>query len=561
MDEHRLQLLLNRYFDQLLAGAERRELEEMLLAFPRARQLFWDSARTNALIRNWGEAEWGRQEASPEKLHRSPPGRWCGKAARQRAGLFRRLLVHWLLPACAAALVLFLGLAGYHEFVSGPGTAARPGIAVLTRISEEAWTDDRQVFQPGESLPPGWLRLDRGAVEIVFSRGARVVIEGPAEVQLVSENEMRLRSGKLRAHVPPPAHGFKVVAANFTVVDHGTDFGCIIGRGASEIHVFTGNVSWQPDAAGVPGRLLEKSQAIRFSNQRAQTIPADPAEFLSETELARLDEERQAARLAAWRKSSDWLRNNPATLVFFDFKRSPSDPGILPNLAAAAPPNSEASIIGCDTVNGRWLHKPALEFRRPNDCLRLNIPGEHPVLTFLAWIRVDGLAHRQQALAMTEDFRRGEIHWYLHRYGSLSLAEYINTNSPAHGWRDYQSPPIFNAQNYGTWAMIATVCDSKTGDIFHYYNGRPVGVGHARSQRFQVPFRLDTFEIGNWGVRYNDSRWSFIQWGNPADAVRNFHGRMDEFAIMDKALSPERIKALFRAGRPGETIFANARQN
>ena len=561
MDEQRLQLLLDRYFDQLLAANERKELELALLASSRAREMFWDAARTHALIRNWGEAEWGRQEALMEKLqpatpftHRSP------RLSRlRRPGNLRRALIRWLLPACATVLMVF-GVIIYRKISFHQETAAHRGIAVLTLISEVEWADNRESFQPGEALRPGWLRLDRGAVQIEFSRGARVVLEGPAELQLVSESEAFLRRGKLSAHVPPLARGFTIGTADFAVVDHGTEFGCIVdSTNSAEVHVFSGKVSYHPSATGQTSIELKKNQALRLSQQLVQAIPADHTKFLSEAALARLDAAREGQRLSDWRAASDMLRNNPNTLVYFDFEPSHSDPRVLPNRAQNAPANSDASIIGCDPVEGRWQNKPALEFKRPDDRVRLTVPGEFKALTFLAWIRVDDLASRQQALAMSESFLQGEIHWYLYRNGSLSLAEHIKTNSASRGWRDFRSPSVMNSDNYDNWVMVASVCDSTTGEIRHYFNGQQLGIGYA-GQNYRAPMRLDTFEIGNWGVRYNDPRWSFIEWGSPNDAVRNFRGRMDEFAILSTALSSQEIQKLYRQGRPGETVFATSGQ-
>jgi hypothetical protein len=63
MIDERTQLLLQRYFDQVLTVEERNELSAILLASPREREEFWELARWNALIRQWGEAEWGRRDA------------------------------------------------------------------------------------------------------------------------------------------------------------------------------------------------------------------------------------------------------------------------------------------------------------------------------------------------------------------------------------------------------------------------------------------------------------------------------------------------------------------
>ncbi len=54
----------------------------------------------------------------------------------------------------------------------------------------------------GSALEPGWLRLESGLAQVVFYSGARVVIEGPAELQLVSPNEAVCPTGRLLAEVP-----------------------------------------------------------------------------------------------------------------------------------------------------------------------------------------------------------------------------------------------------------------------------------------------------------------------------------------------------------------------
>src|SRR4051812_48018116 len=72
MDFERLQFLLQRYFDQMLTVEERAELSTMLLASSRARGEFWESARWHALIRQWGEAEWGRRDAEGLALRPLP---------------------------------------------------------------------------------------------------------------------------------------------------------------------------------------------------------------------------------------------------------------------------------------------------------------------------------------------------------------------------------------------------------------------------------------------------------------------------------------------------------
>jgi len=217
-----------------------------------------------------------------------------------------------------------------------------------------------------------------------------------------------------------------------------------------------------------------------------------------------------------------------------------------------APAGSDAAIFGCDFVSGRWRGKGALEFHRPEARLRLRLPGVCPRLTLLAWVRVDSLQRRQQSLAMSESFSLGETHWYLFRDGTLGLGVHTDTPEGMHGWRNYHSEPAITFDDFGMWRLLVSTCDSTTGVVKHYLDGRLIG---SFERGIKVPMQFDNFEIGNWGVRADDSRLADSGWGRPGDALRNFQGRMDEFAVLSTVLSAAEIHRLYRDGRSGETLL------
>ncbi len=551
MDEERLTVLLHRYFDQLLTKEERRELELLLLAFPQARKEFWEMARWNALLRQWGEAEWGRFNAENPRFQM--------EAQTDSAPLWARLCGHvrrwrWPLATTAATTaILLIGFLGYQAWFPPKEHSLPSGIAVLTKISETAWDKNHRSVQIGEMLQPGWFRLERGAVQIEFALGARVVLQAPAELRLISENEAYLSSGRLSAYVPPPAHGFKITTPTFTVVDHGTQFGCVVGQaGTGEVQVFAGKVSWQLTDTDNPGLELSKDHALAISNQVAQPIPVNRAAFLSEDELARLDAERQRDHLATWQAGSRWLRENPATQVYLDFEGKTRHSQVIVNRAQHAPANSDASIIGCNLTAGRWTDKKGMEFKSPNDRLRLTLPGEFSSLTLIAWIRVDSLPPIQASLLMTDSFAKGETHWSIHRDGSLGIGVHTDSPDTVHGWRGYGSPSRTLSPYLGRWIMVASVFDGATGSVTHYLNGEPISSGKLV---VRVPLRLDTFEIGNWGVRADDPRWNTSERKYQNDVRRNFDGCMDEFAILATPVPANDIQWLYQQGHPGEAIL------
>ena len=77
------------------------------------------------------------------------------------------------------------------------------------------WADNANEI--GSLLDPGVLRLKSGMVQIETYSGARMILEGPAELELLSPQEARLQYGKVSARVPEQAHGFKVYSGELIV--------------------------------------------------------------------------------------------------------------------------------------------------------------------------------------------------------------------------------------------------------------------------------------------------------------------------------------------------------
>ncbi len=85
----------------------------------------------------------------------------------------------------------------------------------------------------GTSVSPGNLVLEAGLVQFEFYHGAVVVVEGPAELELLDANRVVCKQGKLRALVPQQAQGFTVLSSQFELVDLGTEFGVNVASDGS----------------------------------------------------------------------------------------------------------------------------------------------------------------------------------------------------------------------------------------------------------------------------------------------------------------------------------------
>jgi hypothetical protein len=541
MDLERLQLLLHRHFDELLTAEERVELERMLLASAAAREAFWAMARWHALLRQWGEAEWGRLDGiardvaaptlKPRETSRLGRARWAWAA----------------LAVVAVAAALFYFTPNREAEKEQVKATSRNGIAVLASTAEAVWADPAEARQAGQSLQAGWLRLASGAVQIEFARGARVVLEGPAEFQLISENNAELRSGRMRAHVPEPAKGFTITAPGMVVVDRGTEFACSVpATGAPEVHVFVGEVDLNLARSGGTFQSLRDNQAVRVQGGLAHAIQSNPGAH----ERARRTAENIRIRVAQWRKASGKFSQHTNALVHLDFEPEGTWQRFVDNRITNATQRSAASVIGCDWEYGRWPGKLALEFKRSDDRLRLNVPGGHDALTLLAWVRVDSLVHPQHALLMSDSFQRGAIHWYLQQDGSIGLGVHTADDSAPNDWRHVISAPAVLPEMLGGWVMLAAVVDATAGTISHYCNGQLLDTTPVALSK---PLRPGTCELGN--DRFYQAATKLSPTSSPTSdrQVRSFHGRMDEFALLATALDAAQIAQLYEAGRPGDS--------
>ena len=453
--------------------------------------------------------------------------------------------LQWLaIAACAAVL-----LTGAWRLY-GPSSAARNGsvskaVALLSRVADATWQDPGVNPRLGGPLEPGLLRLKSGLVQIVLYSGTRMVIEGPAEVRLVSQNEVACLSGRLVAEVPPPAKGFLVRTPRMDVTDLGTVFGVDVSAASAELHVFKGSVEFQTIATQGRQSLVEGQAAIADDASPARFAPTSRTRFASLFELQNKSSQAQVLRHEQWRAASSRLDEDPSLLVHFDFELADPSDWRLANVSRRKDVMQDAVIVGCQGSEGRWPDKRAIEFRGASDRVRLEAVGEHNALTLTAWVRVQGLDREINSLFMSDGFEAGTVHWSIRRDGVLALT------AIGVGPGEFQicaSPPALRIDQFGLWTQLAVVIDSDSKRVTHYMNGVRVS---DQALRIAGPFRIGTAELGNWNARGFPKNDPFM--------IRNFSGAMDDFCIFSRALSAGEIRALHAVGKPQPDFSATAR--
>jgi hypothetical protein len=253
-----------------------RRLESILLADAEARRLFveYHGIHTELQFATWAKGATAR--ALGLVGHAAPEGR---PARRWRPGRWAALAAGVLIAAVAFAV-------GRGMLQRRPGVVGQ-NVAWLVNAQDCLWAGGESAT-PGRDMRAGkTLRLERGLAEIEFDRGARLILQGPAALELVSGNAARLLRGTMTVHVPPRARGFTIESPQGKVIDLGTEFGLAVdGRGATTVRVFEGTVEAAPLAGADPAGMvtLHEDQSARIDGRTVDLRPpgdgADAARYV-----------------------------------------------------------------------------------------------------------------------------------------------------------------------------------------------------------------------------------------------------------------------------------------
>jgi ferric-dicitrate binding protein FerR (iron transport regulator) len=258
---------IDAYLDGSLDDATLRRLEAHLHADPHARDYFarYAGVHTDLHLEMRARRAGARALDCIEQLSPAP----AVPPRRRRARLY---------AACAAAacVALAAGVAWWLAGRSGGREQRGPVVAWLVNAQNCEWAD---ADAPPDMRAGGTLRLERGLAEVRFDCGARVVLEGPATLELLSGSGARLHRGKLTARVPDAAAGFEVLSPQGKVIDLGTEFGIAVAdSGATDVYVFEGKVVARPVADGESGAVsLTRNQSAHIAAGKVTVEPGDKA--------------------------------------------------------------------------------------------------------------------------------------------------------------------------------------------------------------------------------------------------------------------------------------------
>ena len=526
---------INELIDALLEGdiseADFLRLEAELSVDRSAREIYFDRLTLSVLL----EVEAG---ASPPKVMPVP-------AATRR---------WWPTLAAIAAGIVVLASVGsmlFNSLRQGPA-AAKPvelqasGFAVLTGQSDAVW-DGVGPLADGALLPSGRIHLASGVAQLELFSGVTCIVEGEAEFEVLSPMEMMVTRGKVRAHVPEPAHGFRIRTAEGEVVDLGTEFALDVSPTKSEVHVLDGQVEWHPRSDGM--RLMAKGEALRWgSDGKGLGLAADAGSFVGMAELGEKLNSARETRHADWEQFSEKLRHDPRLAIYYRMGGDGRWSRRVSNDATAtADAGLDGAIVAAARVPDRWGRPGgALDFSPAGSRVRVAVPGEYRSFTLMCWVKINSLDRWYNSLFLTDGAKVTQPHWQIMDDGRLFFSVKKRDNTEVKkGQRDkyhFMSPPFWNASLSGQWIMIATTYDVDARTVTHFLNGRVLSEEAIPEEYLVEHVTIGAASLGNWSEP--------VYRTDPHFAVRNLNGSMDEFALFTAPLSPEEIANLYRHGKP-----------
>lgn len=442
-------------------------------------------------------------------------------------------LTHSVKLAWAAALLMACGLVFLltEKYLS---TIEKTdlSIAVLTRSVDAVWSEGHKGYDQNSPLDPSTLKLESGLVQIDFYCGASVVLEGPAEFELIDQEKAFLSYGKLRSYVPEQAHGFTVSMKDADVIDLGTEFALQIDPdGNRQLHVIDGEIELKghDQSAGSRGELMQGGKAVKLSKAGSgshEVIPVNEEAFVDFESLYHLSTQKNRDRFQKWNAYSEKISKDPNTLLYFSFENQNSwDRELINHSNRSA---SNGAIVGCNWSEGRWPGKKALEFKNEADRVRVNVPGDFEQLSYAAWIRLDRLKKSSfTAIFLTDTWSSRDVHWQISDKAQLVMG--------VKGHNDYKTENDVMAAS-GDWMFLATIYDLKKQTINHYVNAKLLS---KEKLRRDDKVKIGLASVGNW-----------MNSAGEQIGKRNLNGKIDELMVLDRALNHEEIKEMYEIGRP-----------
>jgi len=260
-ERNKLEELLATLMESALSDSEQKELDQILQSSDEARDYYNDYIDTHIAL-DWHFGDQSLDLPSGlEPMINQPP---------------EKKTLKFIAPILALAAILTLVFVLPKTEKPDESNLAQKDYTLLKSVSAN-W-DKNQNFKVGDGFEKGKHSLKSGYCEISNGKGVKLIVEGPAEFDLVSPMKVKLEKGTIVAAVEEEGIGFQVDTPKTNVVDLGTEFGVSVQEnGDTEVHVLDGKVE---TITGSNKKLINKSEATLITAKSTVAKAADAGKFM-----------------------------------------------------------------------------------------------------------------------------------------------------------------------------------------------------------------------------------------------------------------------------------------
>ncbi len=424
------------------------------------------------------------------------------------------------------------------------------GHAVLRKTMNVSWPNKDETITDGSLLPPGSFTFASGVAVIDFFCGATLVVEGPAQLDVISDWAVSVKNGRIEATVPPAAQGFTVKAAGTDIIDLGTRFALDMSEGKAQVAVIDGEVLLR-------GKQFD-DDLLQAGEQASLDREAVDTEFLSRIpQLDAIEQQStddQKKQYAVYRHSMKELAADPRLIALFPAEKNFTGRR-YPNIAKADFASAGQLLGPVETVPGRFEKESVgVLMSRPGSRIRTKINGTFSAYTFSCWAKINSLKHEYNALFLSDGYENGEPHWQIRHDGKLMFSVMVDDSQELFYSTGPHSPPlqdkglhhvyfsdtVWTPSMTGQWVHLAAVYDPAARSVTQYVNGTVTCQENIENEFVIDTLQIGAAEIGNWGQPFRKT---------PDFAVRNLDGVIDEMIILNAALSSDEIHDIYIVGR------------
>lgn len=234
------------------------ELEGFVASNDAIKRDFAESCQLHAAVAYPQSASQGEEEQgpTPQPVIPHPSERWRVTQSALRT---------FSSPGMAAGIVFaIIGFWAYQE-ITGPAQ-----IGHITRLQSCQWSFSTVPIVARSPLTPGRLVLASGIADLRVGL-VDLTMEGPADIELVNDQECIVHSGRIYAEAHPGGENFRVRTPNSTFTDRGTKFGVnVTPWGTSDLTLVKGKVDAMHHRTGKSISVTSKG-TVRFTETGIET--------------------------------------------------------------------------------------------------------------------------------------------------------------------------------------------------------------------------------------------------------------------------------------------------